>query len=97
MDTTEKQQNREIRRNEQILRILQSYKNESWIENLNRLITIKIETVITPKDLSKQNSRTRSLHRWILPNIQRRFKIYLSQANAKKLNRKEHFLTYLWG
>lgn len=30
MDTTEKQQNREIRRNEQILRLLQPSKNESW-------------------------------------------------------------------
>ena len=29
MDTTEKQQNREIRRNEQILRLLQPSKNES--------------------------------------------------------------------
>ena len=37
--------------------------NHEEIENLNRLITIKIETVIKPKDLSKQNSRTRSLHR----------------------------------
>ena len=40
------------------------------IENLNRWVTSKeIKSVIKP--LSKQESRTRWLHWWILPNIQR--------------------------
>ena len=35
-------------------------KNHEEIKNLNRLITIEIETVRKPKDLNKQNPRTES-------------------------------------
>ena len=44
---------------------------ESW--NLNRQITpSEIEALITKLPTTKQKSCTRWLHRWILPNIQRR-------------------------
>ena len=57
--------------------------NPKEIENIKRLIiSIKTESVIK-KTPSKQMSRTRLLHRYILLNIERRVNTYASQTFPK--------------
>ena len=70
--------------------------NQEEIENMKRPITSnKTEPVkIIIKTPNKQKSRTRWLHGWILPNIQRRGNTYPFQTSPKKMQRKECFSTH---
>ena len=76
---------------EEIDNFLETYSlpklNWEKTDNLNRLITSKIELVKnktkTKTTLCKQKSRTRWLHWGILPNIQRRTYTYPSQTISK--------------
>ena len=54
-----------------------------------------MESVKKKKNLRKQNSRTRSFHRWILPTTSRRVNTYLSQTipkNCRGRNTSEHII-----
>ena len=62
------------RRNGQFSRNIQPTKfNQEEIHNLNRMITRRETESVIKKTSYKQKSRTRWLHRWILPNIQRTY------------------------
>ena len=54
--------------------------NQEEIGNMNQpIISMEIETVIK-KSSNRQKSRTRRLHRWILPKIYRRANTYPAQT-----------------
>ena len=71
--------------------------NYKEIQNLNRLITNKeMKQVIKKEPPNKRKSRIRWLHWWIIPNIQRRFKIYTFQTLPKNWRQSTSELI-LWG
>ena len=58
--------------------------NQEEIESVNRPITSsEVETIVRKLPKKTQKFKTRWFHRWILPNILRRFNTYSSQALPK--------------